>query len=201
MWNPDQPNEPEDSKQSGARSTESSALEREILTLRAKLAPPSLEQATEELLRCLRLVAIAGMSDTDRREWLLVAYDEIKEIPACEFAERCSHARKTADHVSKIVPAIFSLKFDEFHGAGQVKLRLKHREREHASRFMKKLQAAPSGAPREQFDTTKIREEMGFPSEAKKPAKRNLGPSREPTADELAELAAQFKRENRYPDA
>lgn len=132
--------QPGDWNQSGAKSSTSSPLEMEIADLRAKLAPPSLEEATGELLRCLRLTAPVGMTDVDRREWLLVAYDEIRNIPSCEFAERCSHARKVADHPAKIVPAIFGYKFGEYAGANPLRARLHHKEALHRNRDAPRLE-------------------------------------------------------------
>lgn len=133
----------------------------------------------------------------DRREWLLVAFDEIKEVPSCELAERCSHARKVADHPAKIVPAIFGYKFGDYGGAKGVKLILGYKEREFANRDLKRLEVAEAQDP-VPFDTAKIREEMGFPREDVEPVSRHAGPPREPTTAELAEIAAQFGREHGY---
>lgn len=183
-----------DLRQSGETPSKSSALEMEIEHLKAQVAPASLEAATGELLRCLRLTAPVGMTDTDRREWLLVAFDEIKEIPLCELAERCSHARKVADLPSKIIPAIFAYKFHPYCGIEGVKLNLVSRQRQFANQDKARIENKP--IEREVFDTAKIREEMDFASEAPAPVARRLQPLHTPTAEELAEIAAQFKREH-----
>lgn len=95
-----------------------SSLLNEIADLEAKLAPPSMEEVIAELSRCLRLTVPAGMTQEDRREWLLVAVREVEAIPSCEFFDRCAHSRKVADHPAKIVPEIHKFKPQSFASAG-----------------------------------------------------------------------------------
>jgi hypothetical protein len=55
---------------------------------------------------CLALVAPVGMDDKARREWLEVAWETLKHLPADLLAFGCRKAREQCDHPSKIVPAI-----------------------------------------------------------------------------------------------
>lgn len=46
------------------------------------------------------------MTEEARREWLAVAWQTLKHLPADLLTAGCIEARKTADHPCKIVPAI-----------------------------------------------------------------------------------------------
>lgn len=46
------------------------------------------------------------MTEEAKRDWLKVAWAELKHLPADVLAAGCSEARKTVDHPAKIVPAI-----------------------------------------------------------------------------------------------
>lgn len=81
-------------------------LESQISELSWKVAPPTSAQALAELTRCLALAVPAGMTEPAREAWLRVAVAEVGGIPAAYFAEACQHARRTADHPAKIIPAI-----------------------------------------------------------------------------------------------
>lgn len=70
------------------------------------LAPAADEQFRNELTACLSLVVPVGMTEESRRDWLAVAWGTLKHLPADLLAHGCAEARKTADHPSKIVPAI-----------------------------------------------------------------------------------------------
>lgn len=72
----------------------------------ACLAPATSDQFRNELTACLALVVPVGMTEEARREWLMVAWETLKHLPADILASGCAAARKTADHPSKIVPAI-----------------------------------------------------------------------------------------------
>lgn len=52
------------------------------------------------------------MQAEDRENWLVAAFEEVREIPAMIFADACKHARRVADHPAKIVPAIHGYKPD-----------------------------------------------------------------------------------------
>ncbi len=187
---------PGDLRASDEISSQQSLLEREIADLRAKLARPSREEAAEELLRCLRLAAIAGMSDTDRHEWLVVAYDEIKTIPVCELSIRCAHARKVADHPSKIIPAIFSAPVESYLSARWYSDRLKSAEAKYANRNAKRLTADNVNSFCTPEEAKKILDEFGLKSVFDGNVRPARGPAKMPTAEDLAAIAAEFKREH-----
>jgi hypothetical protein len=46
------------------------------------------------------------MTEEARREWLAVAWQTLNHLPSDLLSSGCIEARKTADHPSKIVPAI-----------------------------------------------------------------------------------------------
>jgi len=87
-----------------------SALELRVRDLEAKVEPATPYQVMTELGACLTLAVPSGMTEDDRANWLTVAAMEVRDIPNSYFAQACKHARRTADHPSKIVPAI--CKFD-----------------------------------------------------------------------------------------
>jgi hypothetical protein len=72
------------------------------------LAPATSDQFRNELTACLALVVPVGMTEEARREWLLVAWETLKHLPPDILHHGCEAARKTADHPSKIVPAIIA---------------------------------------------------------------------------------------------
>lgn len=72
----------------------------------ARLQPATSEDFRNELTACLALVVPVGMTEEARREWLAVAWETLKHLPADLLAAGCRKARQTADHPSKIVPAI-----------------------------------------------------------------------------------------------
>lgn len=83
-----------------------------------RLVPPcpsldSLRPATEddfrrELTACLALVAPAGMTEENRRDWLAVAWGTLKHMPPDLLRQGCAKARKSCDHPAKIVPTIIA---------------------------------------------------------------------------------------------
>jgi hypothetical protein len=61
-----------------------------------------------ELTACLALVAPAGMSEENRRDWLTVAWDTLRHIPPDILASGARKAREKCDHPAKIVPTIIA---------------------------------------------------------------------------------------------
>ena len=96
--------------QSAPCSEQRSALELRVRDLETKVEPATPYQVMTELGACLTLAVPSGMTEDDRANWLTVAAMEVRDIPSSYFAQACKHARRTADHPSKIVPAI--CKFD-----------------------------------------------------------------------------------------
>lgn len=59
-----------------------------------------------ELCACLSLTAPVGMTEEAKRDWLLVAYEELKHLPPDILRIGAQAARQKCDHPSKIVPTI-----------------------------------------------------------------------------------------------
>jgi hypothetical protein len=96
-----------------------------------------------ELTACLALVAPAGMSEENRRDWFVAAWDALKHLPADLLQQGCAKARQTCDHPAKIVPAIIEetreqLRMRREYGEGVPKLQ---------------AQMAPKPLTREELDT------------------------------------------------
>lgn len=72
------------------------------------LEPATREEFAVELTACLALVVPVGMTEEARREWLAVAWQTLNHLPSDLLSAGCLEARKTADHPSKIVPAIIA---------------------------------------------------------------------------------------------
>lgn len=72
----------------------------------ARLEPAAKDHFRNELVACLALVAPVGMTEEAKRDWLKVAWKELKHLPADVLSAGCSQARKSCDHHAKIVPAI-----------------------------------------------------------------------------------------------
>jgi hypothetical protein len=70
------------------------------------MKPATKEHFRNELVACLALVSPVGMTEEAKRDWLKVAWAELKHLPADILSAGCSEARKTCDHPAKIVPAI-----------------------------------------------------------------------------------------------
>lgn len=60
----------------------------------------------DQITSCLVLTAPVGMTEEAKAEWLAIAWQTLKDLPADLLSAGCAEARKTADHPSKIVPAI-----------------------------------------------------------------------------------------------
>lgn len=58
------------------------------------------------LTACLSLVRPAGMSPNDADTWLMVAAEELRDIPEDLLADGCKHARRTATHHREIVALV-----------------------------------------------------------------------------------------------
>lgn len=72
------------------------------------LVPVSRAEFAAELTPCLALVSGVGMSQSDQRVWLNAAYKALDGIPIALLKRGCAAAMRTADHPSKIVPAILA---------------------------------------------------------------------------------------------
>lgn len=74
----------------------------------SRLAPASAERFRNELTACLALVAPVGMDEPAKREWLAIAWETLKHLPADILSIGAKAARGKCDHPSKIVPAILA---------------------------------------------------------------------------------------------
>jgi hypothetical protein len=61
-----------------------------------------------ELTACLALTAPVGMTEENRRDWLAVAWETLKHIPADILTIGTQAARQKCDHPAKIVPTIIA---------------------------------------------------------------------------------------------
>lgn len=66
-----------------------------------------------ELTACLALTAPAGFTEENRRDWLAVAWQTLKDIPPDILAIGAKKARQLCDHPSKIVPTIMAETADQ----------------------------------------------------------------------------------------
>lgn len=114
-----------------------------------------------ELSRCLRLTAPAGMSDIERREWLVVALPEVEFIPSVEFFPACSHARKVADHPSKIIPAIHAYKPEFYARADFYRARLNDMRQREANINAKRLEHRSEPKEPEMHDFASLIAKLG----------------------------------------
>jgi hypothetical protein len=71
-----------------------------------RLKPATRDDFRNELTACLTLVAPVGMNEEAKRDWLAVAWQTLKHLPADMLSRGCKAARETCDHPAKIVPAI-----------------------------------------------------------------------------------------------
>lgn len=63
--------------------------------------------------RCLALVAPVGMSEDAREVWIDAAFTALRHLPISVIENGAREAIKTADHPSKIVPAIIAATKDD----------------------------------------------------------------------------------------
>ncbi len=80
------------------------------------LTPATPQELVTELTACLTLCAPAGFTEAARTEWFKVARQTVGYLPLDLLGIGCDHARKVADHPSKIVPAIISASHDLYEG-------------------------------------------------------------------------------------
>jgi len=74
----------------------------------ASLEPATSVQFRDELTACLALVAPVGMTEEARAEWLAVAWETLRHLPADMLRHGARKARERCDHPSKIVPTILA---------------------------------------------------------------------------------------------
>lgn len=72
------------------------------------LVPVSRDEFFTAVAPCLTLAAGVGMSQDDQDAWLEAAYQALDGIPIALLERGAAAAMKSADHPSKIVPAIIA---------------------------------------------------------------------------------------------
>lgn len=166
------------------------------------LAPATAEQFSAQVMPCLMLCGGSGMHAHDRTEWIKAAAITLAGIPYDLLARGCDVARKYADHPSKIVPTIMR----------EIETPWKNRKIERGELFnrMRPPQKASWELAREDtFDpanrckpdeAAEIVKEYGFDEPVGRDPElgRDCSNLRQPTKEELAALAAEFKAQN-YP--
>lgn len=70
------------------------------------LSPVDPEYLVALLTSCLALVRPVGMTPMEVDAWLMVAADELSDLPADILEIGCGHARRTCTHHAQIIPAI-----------------------------------------------------------------------------------------------
>ena len=115
------------------------------------LEPVNREEFFAVVGPCLALCGAVGMGEGDRREWLEAAFLAVGELPIALLERGAKAAMRTADHPSKIVPAIIaesgaSLKFRRDLAKpldnGPREKVIPQAEREEVGRLMKELIAS-----------------------------------------------------------
>lgn len=151
-----------------------------------QLEPAGREQFQIQLSACLALNAGVGMTDSDRREWLQVAWGTLRELPADLLKRGCDVARRYADHPSKIVPTIMR----EIEAPLAERKRTVGRIRE----LLKSSEPYPWERTEAQVEpctpeqAAKIMDEVGLTRQAQATVRRHLGPPRNPTVEDYVEM-------------
>lgn len=71
------------------------------------LVPVSRAEFAALISPCLQLVAPVGMDEESQATWIEAAFVALEDIPIGPLKRGCAAALRTADHPSKIVPAIW----------------------------------------------------------------------------------------------
>jgi hypothetical protein len=93
------------------RSTRQQASSRCLLEAEYRQAmeaarPVDMPTAIRLLTPCLVLCSPSGMTQGDREEWLVAAYNALIDVPGSLFADACRGVMGACDHPAKIVPYI-----------------------------------------------------------------------------------------------
>lgn len=164
------------------------------------LAPATAEQFSAQVMPCLMLCGGSGMHAHDRTEWIKAAAITLAGIPYDLLARGCDVARKYADHPSKIVPTIMREIEEAWNYRKIERNKLKFRidppwKLTREETFDPATRCKPEEA-------AAILREYGLdqPVVRDLDVGRDCSKLRQPTKEELAALAAEFKAQN-YPQA
>lgn len=72
------------------------------------LCPAPRDLTLKGLGTALALVVPTGFSEQDRKLWLAVALETVKDLPTDLLQRGIIHARRVADHPSKVVPSLMA---------------------------------------------------------------------------------------------
>lgn len=130
-------------------------------------------------MACLELVAPVGMDEAARTNWLKIAWLTVKHLPADLLSIGAAKARETADHPSKIVPAILR-ETDEL-------MRQRRQSYRENARIPESHQlAAPEPCTPEQARA--VLDQFGIPPLDAKPVTTNRAPLRKPTRQDYLDM-------------
>lgn len=145
------------------------------------LAPVSRTAFRDALAPCLALASGATMTAEVRREWLVAAYAALGHLPQDLIERGAKVAMHSADHPSKIVPAIVQ----EVGAAYASRKRSQYGD----GKLCPPVDDRPAPEPYvSKEEAAAIMAEFGLKSEPKAYEKRHLGPPRHPTPEELEEV-------------
>lgn len=174
-----------------------------LADMETKLTSASRKQFYAQMTPCLDLCAGSGMGPDEREAWFTAAAATLRGIPYDLLERGCAAARMKADHPAKIVPAIIK-EIDEawnYRKIERTKL---------AARMQPEREKLPWELAREDnFDpanrckpeeAAEILKRDGFDQPVGRGLElgRDCSNLRQPTKEELAALAAEFKAQN-YP--
>lgn len=134
------------------------------------------DQFRNELTACLALTAPTGMGESDRQEWLKVAWGTLRDIPGDLLTIGCTAARRRADHPAKIVPIIMD----------EAEALLRQRRASHSAVLaaMAKMEDPHANEPRcTPEEARRIIEEVGLNIPADKPDTSHRGKPIAPDAE------------------
>lgn len=152
---------------------------REVREARQRLVPASPEQVIRSLTGALILVAPAGFTPGDRKAWLTAAAMTLEGIPFDLLERGVAAARRTADHPSRIIGAIF----DEIGEGWQNRKVNLSRATENATPKLPDP-AKRDFVPCSPEQAAAIMDEYGLGTESRQTLKRHIGPPRKPTRED-----------------
>jgi hypothetical protein len=136
------------------------------------------------------------MGEDERADWLTVAMTELMRppsIPNSYFQRACAHARRVADHPSKVVPAIFNYDPGYLMSRKSLEKELGEITAEIGNMEAARLEAPTYCTPEEARDILERFDMKSAFDVTRKPRDLKM-----PTPEELAEVAAQFRRQQGY---
>jgi hypothetical protein len=91
------------------------------------LRPHLLPQVMAIVATALALVRPVGMSDDAADEWLVLAANELRDVPADLLDEAAAAVRRTCTHHGQIVPAVFGVVQERWDERKRMRFKLRDR--------------------------------------------------------------------------